>query len=89
MVRKALGVADHPVVVKINSQREDCLPQTLRAELVNGKTYIKVTNTGQREVHIYKDQNIGVVDLRSASYFNTLKMAYTNAYMRHSFFSLK
>ena len=31
---------------------------------------MNVTNTGQEELHTYKDQNIGVVDLRSAGYFH-------------------
>ena len=31
---------------------------------------MNVTNTGQRVLHIYKGQNIWVVDLRSAGYFH-------------------
>ena len=31
---------------------------------------MNVTNTGQSELHHYRDQNIGVVDLRSAGYFH-------------------
>ena len=36
---------------------------------MNGKTHMNVTNTGQKRLHIYKDQNIGVVDLRSVDNF--------------------
>ena len=70
MIRKATDLANGPVVMKMKSQREDCLPQTLRVALVNGKTHMNVTNTGQGEIHIYKGQNIGVVHLRSAGYFH-------------------
>ena len=31
---------------------------------------MNVTNTGQEELHIYRGQNIRVVDLRSAGYFH-------------------
>ena len=51
-------------------QREDCLPQTLRVALVNGKIHMNVTNTGQGELHLHRGQNIGVVDLRSAGYYH-------------------
>ena len=50
----APDLAYGPVVVKMKSQREDCLPQMLRVALVNGKIHLNVTNTGQGELHIYK-----------------------------------
>ena len=31
---------------------------------------MNATNTGQGELHLYRGQNIGVVDLRSAGYFH-------------------
>ena len=49
---------------------ENCLPQTMRVELVNGKIHMNVTNTGQGELHIYKYQIIGEVSLRSAGSFH-------------------
>ena len=49
MVKKPSDLSDGPVVVKMTSQREDCLPQTLRVALVNGKIHMNVTNTGQGE----------------------------------------
>ena len=70
MVRKPSYLSDGPVAVKMKSQREDCLPWTLRVALVNGKIHINVTNTGQGELHIYRGQSIGVVDLRSGGYFH-------------------
>ena len=70
MVKKSSELSGGPVVLKIKSQREDCLPQTLRVALVNGKIHRNVTTTGQGELHIYRGQNIGVADLRSAGYFN-------------------
>ena len=70
MIRKPSDLADGPVIVKMKSQRDNCLPQTLRVALVNGKIHMNVTNSGQGELHMYKDQNIWVVDLRSAGYFH-------------------
>ena len=70
MVRKPPDLLDGTVVVKMKSQREDCLPQTLKVAVVNGKIHMNVTNTGQGELHLYRDQNIGVVDLRSAGYYH-------------------
>ena len=60
MVKKPSDLSDGPVYVKMRLQREDCLPQTLRAALVNGKIHMKVMNTGQGELHLYRGQNIGV-----------------------------
>ena len=54
----------------MESQIEDCLPQTLRVALVKGKMYVTVTNTGQGELHLHRGKNIAVVDLRSAGYFH-------------------
>ena len=68
MLKKSSDLADSPLVVKMKSQREDCLPQTLRVTLANGKIQMNVTNTAQGELHIYKGQNNGVVDLRSAGH---------------------
>ena len=50
-------------MVKMKTQKEDCLPQILRFALVNGKIYMNVTNTGQGEVHLHRGQNIGIGDL--------------------------
>ena len=52
MVKKPTDLSDGPVVVKMKSQREDCLSQTLRAVLVNDKIYMNVTNTGEGELHL-------------------------------------
>ena len=60
MIKKPSNLADGQVVVKMKSQREDCLPQTLRIALVNCKIHMNVRNTGEGELHIYKGQNIGV-----------------------------
>ena len=54
LIKKLPDFADGSVVVKIKSQREDFLPQTLRAALVNGKILMNVTNTDKGELHIYK-----------------------------------
>ena len=89
MVRKLSGLSDGPVVVKMKSQRGDCLPQILRVALVNGKIHMNVTNTGQEELHLYRSQNIGVVNLRSAGYYHITRMAYKDACMRDSFSSMK
>ena len=89
MVKKPSDLSDGPVVVKMKSQREDCLPQTLRVALVNGKIHMDITNTGQGELHLYGGQNIGVGDLRSAGYFYILEMAYKDACMRYKFPSMK
>ena len=70
MVKKLSDLSDGSVVVKMKSQREDCLHQALRFAMVNGKIHMNVTNTGQGELHIYRGQNIGIVDLRSAGYFH-------------------
>ena len=70
MLKKSSDLSDGPVVVKMESQREDCLPQTLRVALVNGKMHMNVTNTGQGELHLHRGQNIGVNDLRSAGHFH-------------------
>ena len=69
MVKKPSDLSDGPVVVKMKSQIEDCLPPTLRIALVNGKTHMNITNTGQGELHLYRSQTIWLVDLRSAGYF--------------------
>ena len=49
IVNKPSGIPDGPVIVKMKSQREGCLPQTLRDALVNDKIHMNVTNTGQGE----------------------------------------
>ena len=54
----------------MKSQRADFLHQTLRVTVLNGKIHINVTNTGQGELHLHRDQNIGIVDLRSAGYYH-------------------
>ena len=70
MVNKPSDLSAGQVVVKMKSQREDCLPQALRVALVNVKMHMNITNTGQEELHLHRSQNIGVVDLRSAGYFH-------------------
>ena len=70
MVRKPPDLSDGTVVVKMKSQREDCLCQTLRVAVVNGKIHMNVTNTGHGELHLLTGQNIGIVDLRSAGYYH-------------------
>ena len=88
MVKKLSDLSECPVVVKMKSQREDCLPQTLRVAMVNGKICMNVTNAGQRKLHIYRGQNIGVADLRSAG-FLLPDIAYKDVCMRDSFSSMK
>ena len=68
MAEKASDLSDGPIVVKMKSQTEYCLPQTLRIPFVNGKIHMNVTNTGQGGLCIYRGQNIGVVDFKSACY---------------------
>ena len=70
MVRKPPDLSDGTVVVKMKSEREDCLPQTLKVAVVNGKIHMNVTNTGQGELHLHRGQNIGIVDLKSAGYYH-------------------
>ena len=70
MVRKSPDLSDGTAVVKMKSQREDCLPQTLRVAVLNGKIHMNVTNTGQEELHLHRGQHIGIVDLRSAGYYH-------------------
>ena len=73
MVKKnPSDLSDGPVVVKMRSHREDCLPQTLRVALINGRMHMNVTNTGQGQLHFYRGQNIGVIDLRPAGYFHII-----------------
>ena len=40
MVKKPPDLSDDTVVVKMKSQKEDCLPQTLRVAVVNGKIHL-------------------------------------------------
>ena len=70
MVRKAPDHSDGMVVVKMKSQGEGCLPQTLRVAVVTGIIHMNVTNTGQGELHLHRGQIIGIVDLRSAGYYH-------------------
>ena len=70
VIKKPPDLVDGPVVVKMKYQKEDSLPQTLKVEMVNGKIHMNVTNTGQGELHIYKVQNIGEIDLRLAGSFH-------------------
>ena len=70
MVKKPPDLSDRLVVVKMKSQREDCLPQTLRVAVMNGKIQMNVKNTGQGDLHLLRGQNIGIVDLRSAGYYH-------------------
>ena len=70
MVKKPSDLSDGPVVVKMKSQTEDCLPQTLGVALLNSKIHMNITNTGQGEFHLYTGQNLWIVDLRSAGYFH-------------------
>ena len=70
MVKKPPDLSDEIVVVKMKSQREDCLPQTLRVAVMNGKIHMNVKNTGQGDLHLLRGQNIGIVDLRSAGYYH-------------------
>ena len=39
MVKEPPDLSDGPIVVKMKSQKEDCLPQTLRVALVNGQIH--------------------------------------------------
>ena len=48
----------------MKSQREVCLYETLTVALVNGKIHMNITDTGHGELHLYRGQNIGVVDLK-------------------------
>ena len=70
MLRKPQDLSDVTVVVKMKSQREDCLPQTLKVAVVNGKIHMNVTNTVQGELHLHRGQHIGIVELRSAVYYH-------------------
>ena len=54
----------------MKSQREDCLPQTLRVAVMNVKIHMNVKNTGEGDLHLLRGQNIGIVDLRSAGYYH-------------------
>ena len=54
----------------MKSQREDCLPQTLRVAVMNGKIHMNVKNTGHGDLHLLRGKNIGIVDLRSAGYYH-------------------
>ena len=45
MIKKPSDLAGGLVVVKIKSQRDDCLHQTLRVALVHGKIHMDVINT--------------------------------------------
>ena len=56
--------------MKIKSQREDSLPQTLRVALVNGKIQMNVTNTGQGELHLYRGQNTEIDDIEISLLFS-------------------
>ena len=53
MVRKTPDLSDDTVVERKKSQREDCLPQTLKVAVVNGKIHMNVTNTGQGELNLH------------------------------------
>ena len=70
MVKKPLDLLDRIVVVKMKSQREDSLPQTLKVPVVKGKIHMNVTNTGQGELHLHRGQHIGIVDFRTARYYH-------------------
>ena len=70
MVKKSPDLSDGIVVVKMKSQREDCLPQTLRVAVMNGKIHMNVRNAGQGELQLLRGQTIGIVDLRSAGYYH-------------------
>ena len=70
MVRKSPDLSDGTVVVKMKSQREGCLPHTVKGAVGNGKIHMNVTNTGQGELHLYRGQNNGIVDFRSAGYYH-------------------
>ena len=43
---------------KMKLKREDCLPQTLKVALVNGKMHMNITNTCQGELHPHRGQHI-------------------------------
>ena len=70
MVNNPPDLLDDTVVVKMKSQREDRLPQTLKGPVVNGKIHMNDTNTGQGELHLHIGKNIGIVDLRSTGYYH-------------------
>ena len=84
---KPSDLSDGPVVVKMKSHREDCLPQTLTVVLVNGKAHMNVTNNGQGELHINRGPHMGVIDLRSAGYFNITRDS-IQRYLHERFISL-
>ena len=54
MVGRPSDHSDGPVVMRMKSQREDCLPQTLRVAVENGKIHVNNINTGQRELDLYR-----------------------------------
>ena len=70
MVRTSPGLSDGTVLVKMKSQKEDCLSQTLKVAVVNGKIHMNVTNTGQGKLHLHRGQHIGTVDLSSSGYYH-------------------
>ena len=70
MVRKPPDLSDGTVVVKMKSEREDCLHQILTVAVGNGKILMNITNTAQGELHLLRGQNIGMVDLRIAGYYH-------------------
>ena len=57
----------------MKSQKDEYLPQSLRVEIVNEKMHNIVSNTAKGELNLYKDQNIGVVDLGSTWHYHVTK----------------
>ena len=70
MAKEAPDLSDGIVVVKMKSQREDCLLQILRVAVMNDNIHMNVKNTGQGDLHLLRGQNIGIVNLRSAGYYH-------------------
>ena len=51
MVNRPSDLSEGPVSVKMKSQREDCLPETLSC-IGEWKIHMNVTNTSQAELHL-------------------------------------
>ena len=69
IVKEPPDTVEGPINMKIKSQRDDCT-SNFRGLIGEWQIHMNVKDTCQGELHLYKGQNIEIVDLRSAGCFH-------------------
>ena len=75
------------IMLKLNNEREDKLPQMLWAVCKNGKFKLSIKNHTDKELIFLKDEIIGSADMRSVGYYFIVEQL-SNNYLKTDLSSL-